>query len=61
MEYEVRFYYEKEYIDNLQFESEKQTALTKTVSYLGKKLKTKKELITYLKGKGYVDTIIDYV
>ncbi len=52
---------EREYIDNLQFESEKQTALTKTVSYLGKKLKTKKELITYLKGKGYVDTIIDYV
>ena len=52
---------DKDYIDSLQFESEKQTALTKTVNYLGKKLKTKKELITYLKSKGYVDSIIEYV
>ena len=52
---------EKDLVDSLQFESEKQTALTKTVNYLGKKLKTKKELITYLKSKGYVDCIVDYV
>ena len=52
---------DKETIDKLQFESEKQTALTKTVNYLGKKLKTKKELITYLKSKGYLDSIVDYV
>lgn len=52
---------DKEKLDELQFVSEKQTALTKTVKYLGNKLKTKKELIQYLKGKGYVDSIIDYV
>lgn len=52
---------DKQSLDQLQFVSEKQTALKKTLDYLGKKLKTRKELVTYLKGKGYVDSIVDYV
>lgn len=51
----------KEQIDKLQFISEKQTALNKAANYLGSRLKTKKQMREYLKNKGYVDDVIEYV
>ena len=45
---------EKEFLDNIQLESEKQTALNKAVKYISKTMKTQKQVVDYLKGKGYV-------
>lgn len=52
---------EKETLDNMQLDSEKQTALNKTVKYISKAMKTQKEVVTYLKGKGYVYQVINFV
>lgn len=51
----------EEQLDSLVFENEKSMALTKAVTLLGKNLKTKKQMKDYLKGKGYIPKIIDYV
>lgn len=48
-------------LKSLVFENEKSVALNKAVTLIGKNLKTKKQLKTYLKGKGYDDQIINYV
>lgn len=50
-----------EQLDNLVFENEKSMALSKALNLIGKNLKTKKQLRTYLKDKGYSFRIIDYV
>jgi len=52
---------ERDFIDKLHFESEKATAFTKSVNYMGSRLKTQKQLIDYLSGKGYGQQIVDYV
>ena len=51
----------EEFIESLQLENEKQVALNKSVDYLGKGLKTEKQMREYLKGKGYLKVVIDYV
>ncbi|MBR2468138.1 MAG: RecX family transcriptional regulator [Clostridia bacterium] len=48
-------------LENLVFENEKSMALNKAVTLLGKNLKTKKQMRDYLKGKGYIPQIINYV
>lgn len=50
-----------EKLDELVFENEKSLALNKAVALLGKNLKTKKQMRTYLKDKGYSQKIVDYV
>ena len=52
---------EKEFLDNIQLESEKQTALNKAVKYISKTMKTQKQVVDYLKGKGYVFQVINFV
>ncbi len=48
-------------LENLIFENEKSIALKKAVELLGKNLKTRQQMKTYLKDKGYSKQIIDYV
>ena len=48
-------------LEELVFENEKSLALNKAVGLLGKNLKTKKQMRTYLKDKGYSQKIVDYV
>ena len=50
-----------EKLEELVFENEKSLALNKAVALLGKNLKTKKQMRTYLKDKGYSQKIVDYV
>lgn len=52
---------ELSYIDQLQFESEKATALDKALTHLSASMKTRKQISDFLKKKGYVDGVIDYV
>jgi regulatory protein len=48
-------------LDELQFESEKTTALDKAMKHLSASMKTQREITDFLKRKGYVDSVIDYV
>lgn len=48
-------------LDVMQFESEKTTALDKALKRISVSMKTEKEVVDYLRGKGYVDGVIDYV
>ena len=48
-------------IEEFKEESERELALKKATSYLSKAIKTKKQLITYLKGKEYSDKAIYWV
>jgi regulatory protein len=48
-------------LDELQFESEKTTALDKALKHLSASMKTQKEITDFLKRKGYVESVIDYV
>ena len=52
---------EKDFLDEIQVESEQQTALNKAVKYISKTMKTEKQIIDYLKGKGYVDRVVEFV
>ena len=52
---------EKEFLDTIQLDSEKQTALNKAVKYISKTMKTQKQVVDYLKGKGYVFQVINFV
>ena len=51
---------DKESLDNLIFESQKQEALTKAADYISKNLKTKKEVKDYLVKKGYTEQVAWY-
>jgi regulatory protein len=48
-------------LDELQFESEKTTALDKAMKHLSASMKTQKEITDFLKRKGYVESVVDYV
>lgn len=50
-----------EQLEKLVFENEKTQALNKAVTLLGKNLKTRRQMRTYLNDKGYSKTIVDYV
>ena len=53
--------FDKKTLDNLQFESEKIVAFEKASGYLAKGLKSQKEVFDYLKNKGYMPQICQYV
>lgn len=50
-----------EQLEKLVFENEKGQALNKAVTLLGKNLKTRRQMRTYLNDKGYSKNIVDYV
>lgn len=50
-----------EQLEQLVFENEKTQALNKAVTLLGKNLKTRRQMRTYLNDKGYSKSIVDYV
>lgn len=52
---------EREALDSIQLESEKQTAFDKALDHLSHSMKTEASLRTYLKKKGYVEVVIDSV
>lgn len=52
---------ERETLENLQFESEKQTALDKALTHITHSMKTEKDLKTFLEKKGYLPPVVDYV
>lgn len=52
---------DKKTLEDLQFESEKIVAFEKASGYLAKGLKSQKEVFDYLKNKGYMPQICQYV
>lgn len=48
-------------LDKIQEDSEKETALEKAYSHLSHSMKTEKDMRSFLKKKGYVDSVIEYV
>ena len=51
---------EQERLDDIVKESERQSALSKSVKYMSRALKTTKQIKDYLKGKGYDSQTIEY-
>ena len=51
----------QEGLENMQLESEKQTALNKALSFLSATRKTEREIRAHLKKKGYLPAVIGYV
>ena len=51
----------KETLEEYQFEYEKLTAFDKAINLLSRGMKTKKQIMTYLKDKGYMPKVCDYV
>ena len=47
-------------IAEIRLESEKSDALSKAINYVSKSLKTKKQVVTYLTGKGYSLQTVNY-
>jgi|AntRauTorcE11897_2_1112592.scaffolds.fasta_scaffold00019_104 regulatory protein len=52
---------EKQKLELVQFESEKQVAFSKVLNLISKREKTSHQVNTYLKDKGYTQKTIDYV
>lgn len=52
---------EKSELDKIQFENEKSEALDKAMTHLSVSPKTEKQICDYLKKKGYVESICEYV
>lgn len=50
-----------ESLSAMQLESEKQTALDKALTHISASMKTEKEVRDYLKKKGYLEDVCDYV
>lgn len=48
-------------LSEIAFDSEKSQALVKAINYVSKNLKTKKQVKTYLYGKGYSESVVYYV
>ena len=48
-------------LDEIQLENEKSQALDKAMTHLSASMKTEKQIRDYLKKKGYVDAVCDYV
>ena len=51
----------KETLEEYQFEYEKLTAFDKAINLLSRGMKTKKQISTYLKDKGYMPKVCNYV
>lgn len=51
----------EEELSTLQLESEKTTALDKALTYISASMKTEREIRDYLKKKGYLQDVCDYV
>ncbi len=51
----------KETLEEYQFEYEKLTAFDKAINLLSRGMKTKKQIMTYLKDKGYMPKVCNYV
>ncbi len=49
------------FLDALQLESEKATALDKAMTHLSASMKTRRQIVDFLKKKGYVDAVAGYV
>ena len=52
---------ELSYLDALQLESEKATALDKAMTHLSSSMKTRRQVSDFLRKKGYVDAVVEYV
>lgn len=52
---------ERETLDQIQIESEKETALEKAYGHLSHSMKTERDMRDFLKRKGYVEPVVDYV
>lgn len=50
-----------DYLSQLQLESEKLTALDKALKHIAVSMKTEKEVRTFLKSKGYLEDVTNYV
>jgi regulatory protein len=50
----------REYLAEIQLESEKNTAFDKALTHLSATRKTEKEVRTFLQGKGYLPAVVDY-
>ena len=50
-----------ERLSEIQLESERNTALDKALTYISASQKTKREIRTYLEGKGYLPPVCEYV
>lgn len=50
-----------EFLESLQFESEKATALDKALTHISATMKTEKEICDFLQKKGYLPAVVDYV
>lgn len=48
-------------LSQMQFESEKAVALDKALTHISVTMKTEKQIVDFLKGKGYVDEVVGYV
>ncbi len=57
----VGMHIDAEELARMQLESEKATALDKALSHITATMKTEKEVRDYLKKKGYLDDVCDYV
>ncbi len=51
---------DKDYLSEIQFETEKSQALDKAFDHLSASIKTERQMRTYLEKKGYVPAVIDY-
>ena len=52
---------EKELLDEIQLETEKQTALDKALTHISASMKTEKQIRDFLAKKGYTAPVCDYV
>lgn len=48
-------------IEQMAFDTDKESAFNKVANYISKRLKTEREIRNYLIDKGYLETIADYV
>ena len=51
----------EEFLDSIQMESEKNTAMDKALLHLSATRKTEKQIRDFLTGKGYLSAVVDYV
>lgn len=52
---------EPEELDEMQLENERHMALDRALTYISASMKTEKQISDYLKGKGYVPAVIEFV
>ncbi|MCD8371834.1 MAG: RecX family transcriptional regulator [Clostridia bacterium] len=52
---------EKDFLDKIQLETDKNTALDKALTHLSATRKTEKQITDFLNKKGYTQTVCDYV